>query len=343
MKTIKQLLIFALVCNVFTLFAQQKVALHSNGVTTIFGGSNPFTDAYNAASSGDTIYLPGGNLPLPVTIDKGLVIIGAGHFPDSTAVTTPTILNGSITISQNAQNLHLEGVLLDGSISFTNNHKVDNVKIKRCKFVSLVYNGNGTTACENNEISECIIADNIVLSNCKTSVISNCIIAGKITNGSNMGISNNILFYDFYPYGYAEHVTFINVDNSLISNNIIFRIYGDFFHSSCELNTFQNNIFKFVPTFGSNVFTNNYNNIDLSTFFINQSVNGFDYLQDYHLVNPALYLGNDGTQVGIYGGLYPFKGGSVPVNPHFQTKNIAPTTDNNGDLNIQIKVEAQDN
>jgi hypothetical protein len=47
--------------------------------------------------------------------------------------------------------------------------------------------------------------------------------------------------------------------------------------------------------------------------------------------------------VGIYGGLFPYKEGAVPLNPHISLKNIAPQTDVNGDLNIQLKVNAQDN
>lgn len=78
------------------------------------------------------------------------------------------------------------------------------------------------------------------------------------------------------------------------------------------------------------------------TVFINQSGNIFDYNQDYHLVDPATYLGIDNTEVGIYGGMYPIKDGAVPQNPHIQTKSVAPITDVNGDLQIEIQVEAQE-
>lgn len=49
--------------------------------------------------------------------------------------------------------------------------------------------------------------------------------------------------------------------------------------------------------------------------------------------------------MGIYGGLpnYTFKEGCVPFNPHIISKTIAPNTDVNGHLNINIKVGAQDN
>ncbi len=338
MKTLKQLLVISMVLSTFTLFAQKKVALHSNGVTTIFGGANPFTDAYNAASTGDTIYLPGGTLPCPAIINKGLIVFGAGHYPDSTTATLPTLLIGDLTISENADNLYLEGFELSGSITFTANHKVDFVKIKRCKFVALTYSGNYVTACISNEITECVITGNISLSNAESCLIGNCIIHANIYNGFNVAILNNIFFVS-YPYDYI----FDNVDNSFISNNIIFKENVNTIHHNCESDVFQNNVFSIVPPEGSNSFTGNYNSVAISPLFVNQSGTTFNYTHNYHLVNPTSYLGTDATQVGIYGGFHPYKGGSVPVNPHFQTKSIAPTTDNNGDLNIQIQVEAQDN
>jgi hypothetical protein len=45
----------------------------------------------------------------------------------------------------------------------------------------------------------------------------------------------------------------------------------------------------------------------------------------------------------MYGGSFPYKAGAVPINPHIVTKIIAPQTDVNGDLNINITVGAQDN
>lgn len=69
----------------------------------------------------------------------------------------------------------------------------------------------------------------------------------------------------------------------------------------------------------------------------------FNYAHNYHLKSPTTYLGTDGTEVGIYGGTFPYKEGSVPRNPHIQLKNIASKTDDNGSLQIEIQVEAQDN
>ena len=68
------------------------------------------------------------------------------------------------------------------------------------------------------------------------------------------------------------------------------------------------------------------------------------YTYNLHLRpnSPLHNAGTDGTDIGIYGGLFPWKEGSVPFNPHIQTKTIGNITDGNGNLQINIKVKAQD-
>jgi hypothetical protein len=336
MKTM-YLLSFLLVVG-FTSIAQQKVALNRNGTTQIYGGANPFNDAYLAASSGDTIYLPGGNLPYPGVIDKSLVIIGAGHYPNATVATNKTVLNGSLTINENADNLHLEGIEITGTLGFSNNHKVDGVVIKRCRVNIIGYSGNGSTPCINNTIRECVINSYIDFSNAKSLLFSNNIIGSYIANGSELGISNNIFLAS------GGIIIFNTISNSSISNNIVFQqSMGYYFQNNCTLSTFSNNIITGITPAESNIFVNNYYSIAIAGLFVNQTGNTFDYTHDYHLANPTTYLGLDGNQVGIYGGLFPFKESALPVNPNIISKVIAPQTNASGELNIQLQVKAQTN
>lgn len=320
-------------------FSQQKVALHSNGTTTIFGGSNPFTDAYNASANGDTIYLPGGNIPFPTTIDKGIVIIGAGFYPDSTTATNPTVSNAiTLLIGENADNLYMEGFEVNGAINFATSANIDNVVLKRLRFKSMSYLGTGNL-CENHIVCECVITGDVNLLNCKSSMISNCIIDGRISNGIEMGISNNLLLYNSPA---ISLYTINNVDNSYFSNNILLKPNNSLVGST-ELSTFEKNVYGFIPAVGSNTFVNNYEGVTLASIFVNYNGLLFNYSENYQLVNAPLYTGTDGSEVGIYGGFFPYKTAAVPQNPHIQTKNIAPTTDANGDLQIQIQVQAQNN
>lgn len=317
--------------------AQTQTALVSNGVTTMFGSATQFADAYNAAADGDTIYLPGGPIAA-VTIDKSIAIYGAGYHPDSTQATSATYLTGGITFHQNADSASITGVEVNGGISTYYNHKVDYLTISRCNFKSLGFSGNATTPCEHVTVKECIIRGSINLQNATRCNISNNIVETSVSSGSDNAIYNNIFLYD-KTSGWTTYYLFNGVNNSHIANNIIFEHHA---LSGSSTNSLENNIFRNTPSGGTNIFTNNYYNVDLSTVFVNQTGNVFDFAHDYNLVAPATYQGFDGTEIGIYGGLHPFKDGGLPNNPHIQTKSFAIQTDSNGKLQIEIKVAAQD-
>lgn len=343
MKKVKQLLMIVLLSNTFALFAQQKVALHSNGNTTIFSSTNPFIDAYNASATGDTIYLPGGSFTPPANFDKTLAVYGAGHYVDSSLVTGKTFINGNITLKENADGFHLEGLEINGIVTFYNNESVNNVVITWCK-INNTFNvtGNLTNPSSNLSLIGNVFMQNIYLENAQTVLLSNNIIKSFMSSKGNM-INNNIIM-SYIPDYYAGNYLFYG-DNNTINNNIIFWNDANNARVNGHGNVFQNNLYVVsAPNYGTNpTALNNYTGIPQADIFINQTGVEFDYTHDYHLQEPVTYLGTDGTQVGIYGGTFPYKEGAVPSNPHFQFKNIAPTTDINGDLNIQIQVEAQDN
>jgi hypothetical protein len=115
----------------------------------------------------------------------------------------------------------------------------------------------------------------------------------------------------------------------------------DFYQSTN--NQVQNNLFTNTPDLSGNTLTGNYFNVLQANVFMNYGNDGFKYSYNFHLKNPASYLGTDATQVGVYGSATPFKEGSVPVNPHIQTKSIAEQTNAEGKIPVQIKVAAQNN
>jgi hypothetical protein len=338
MKSLFNLSLLAMLFAGLSLSAQPKTALHSNGSTTIFEGPLQFTNAYNAAVDGDTIYLPGGTFSNIPILNKSLTVFGAGIHPDSTSATAKTVLLGDLVIQQDADNSSLIGIQVTGGIYTSTNHKVDNLTISRCMFNELIIYGNQSNPCNFLLVRECIIEAEANLSNASFSTITNSFLQGIVRNGVNNAILNNILMLNTY-----WDPTLVNVDNSSIANNIIFK-QNDLYEAmaGCDNNTLANNVFADVNTVGTNTFTNNYEEVDLSGVFVNQSGLTFDFTQDYHLVDPGLYTGNDNTQVGVYGGLYPFKDGSLPQNPHIRFKNIAPQTDGSGNLSIEIEVGAQD-
>ena len=114
------------------------------------------------------------------------------------------------------------------------------------------------------------------------------------------------------------------------------------FYSDVVGNNVLNNVFTIMPTVGSNTFSNNFNNVDLDTVFeIVPPVNQFGYDVNYTLLASAqsAFLGTDGTQVGIYGGTFPFKLNSVPTNPSITSKDIAQQTNDNGELAVDVTLK----
>jgi hypothetical protein len=349
MKTIKQILLLILLLSPFVLFAQQKVALQSNGVTSFFAGASPFSDAYNAAVDGDTIYLPGGTFSTP-TINKRIVVYGIGHHPDSSAVMGETIITGSINLNSESAKSHFEGLKLNGGFNYYG--IADSIVVKRCYLTSISF---GNYASVGTQIIENVIVGSINGGTSVNTVIANNIIkktgSNVISNFANQAwIHNNIIVGTGSYANYASYYIFSGIIDCLFDNNIILNEGSGSSYSinnvispSLSNNTFKNNIFNANPSVSLNIWENNSFGISSDTIFINYTGLVFDYAEDFHLLNPTVYVGTTGNEIGIYGGYTPAKAGMNPANPHFQLKNIAIETDENGELNIQIQVEAQDN
>ncbi len=332
----------AIISSVISLNAQ-RVALHSASGVQYFWGTTGLASAYTAASAGDTIYLPGGAFTPPANFEKSLSIFGAGHYIDSALVTGKTFINGDVVLKENADGFYLEGLEVTGKISFVNNESVNNVVIKRCKVNGVVeVIGDLSNPSQNIALIGNILIASVNLSNAQVVLVSNNIIQTGI-EGINGNIINNNVFISRYGNGLYEN---FRGNNNKLSNNIIVLCGSYGITTDGQFgNEYRNNLITCVtPGYGASpTLIGNYTNIDQTSIFVNQIGNLFNYTHNYHLQNSATYLGTDGTEVGIYGGNFPYKDGAVPSNPHFQLNNIAPLTDENGNLNIQIKVEAQDN
>lgn len=318
--------------------AQKSVALHSNGTTTIFGGDTPLTAAYDAAITGDTLYVSGGNFVAPTTIDKGLIIIGAGYDIDSTAVTgrtyiySSTINAGRIIIGSNASNLYIEGMEFQGGLA-KSDPDITGFTLIRLKIADLSFINTGTIP-TNASIIQCEIPGNFNIQGVTNSIISSCILRNRIFNSDTNVFKNNVITVN-NGFGTLSNCTAnIFMNNIFTSNNLV----SD---GGCSYNNFQYNIFaQSNPSLQSGATDlNNYKGVDMATVFVDLAGSNF------HLLSEAstIYLGDDGTEVGLYGGPLPFKEGAVPINPHISQKSIQTTTDSNGFLNISFTVEAQQN
>jgi len=327
------LLLFA---SIFTLIAQNLIAVQNGGVPKFF---TLLQEAVNNAQNGDTIFIPGGGFD-GVTINKKIHLIGVGHHPDSTNVTARTIIP-YISLESGADNGSLTGIYFPSTINIvygninTNINIIQNISgysISRC-YISKIYDG--------------AIAANFTF--------NENIIGFLSINGSNISLNNNLIYNSLsVQYGLVKNNIFLftngNLYNCLVENNIFNSIFS---YNSSSKSIFHNNV-----KYGVNGILSEYNiqgsgnfldDVTLQSIFVNfdpttmTSGEGV-YKADFHLLpnSPYKNAGRDGTDIGIYGGAFPWKDGSIPSNPHFQTIKIGPKTDTNGSLNVKIKVAAQD-
>ena len=311
--------------SVMALSAQsvQTATLQKDDGVQVFYGADALNYAVDAAQDGNTIYLSAGNFNGAYSLSKSIKIIGCGGFNENDAKNT--IIRG-LNILRNgtySNYLELEGFIVKGSTQIRQSSMVKMSKIyfqNSCDFLD-----NGS----NIEISGSLIPDylNFNGSSLSNTNISNCIITRLtygVSNISTVLVSNSII----YDINWGDY-------NISLQNNII---------AANQYNSFPNSVYNNIFT-GADNFPNvtnqsgNWENVGLSGLFVNQPENKWDPTYDYHLKNPANYVGTDGTQVGIYGGLFPWN--TVPSNPQITESKVNPVTTNDGKLNFQIKAEAQ--
>ncbi|CAG5082511.1 hypothetical protein [Parvicella tangerina] len=326
--------------------SQKVVTLISGGNHAFYKGSNPYQSAYNDAVDGDTIILPGGTFNA-FSIDKGITILGDGYRPDSTTANDRTTVNGAFTIYENADNVHFEGIYFNNNITVQNNHKADSITLKRCEIDgSITFTGTRSTSCHSPKIIESIIRGSINLSNTYNALVSNCIIEVSVLHAYDAAIRNNIFLGSggYLGYPYYDNAAIYYGETSLVANNIFYADAGVGIMDNTSYYLIQNNVFVItLGTYTNNTVTSNYQGQTQSGLFVN-NVSGatYDYSSDFNLQLPGVYLGDDGTQCGIYGGLHPFKEGGLPFHPHYIEQTIDGFTDPSGMINVDIKVSAQD-
>lgn len=322
--------------------AQQVAALHSTAGEAMYYGASSFVQAYNDATDGDTLYLSGGSFTPPSLVDKGVLIFGAGYHPEYTTATLPTQISANFNIGVNADNLYLEGLLISASVQSINTGGLSGVSIRRCRIEGgLNVIGTGTNS--NFGVTECVIDGLVDLSALNNSSFTNSFFGNRVISGSGNLLSNN-LFFRTSTSSSSDKVLF-NIQNTTVVNCIF--VANSSYHvttSGSVGNIFENNVFTTSNVgFGTApILNNNYFNYAMDEVFVDFSAATFSFDDDYHLQQPDVLPGNDGTQVGVYGGLFPLKEGGIPMNPHISNKTISGTTNASGQLEVEVTVEAQD-
>ncbi|MBR1520873.1 MAG: hypothetical protein IJ635_06520 [Bacteroidaceae bacterium] len=318
------------------------VLQHGDDVKT-FTGTTAFKEAMDAAESGDLISLSAGVFQF-VDITKAVKIQGVGYVQDEENGRYRTTLdllykggdNSFINIPENEEGLYVEGVYFSSNTN--RNVRAQGVLnqfvFKNCYFGSLRFGyGMGRFESEMGLIENCkigrLMTGNVknlsinnsvinffTISDDDTPSINHCVITDQITSYG-AGLFQNSLLHKLAPKSTDQYY-----------NNVILHV-----SNSTDLIT---------PNIQGNIIYTTGQEDEYCSYFQDPTHgNTFDVSYDYKLTDEAasMYISNDGTQVGIYGGEKPFT--DVPSNPQITAKQIATQSDADGKLSVKITVEAQ--
>jgi hypothetical protein len=319
--------------------------------------------AHDAASIGDTLLVYGSTTNYgSLTIKKRIVLIGAGYYPNNqfgNATSFSSISLDSLTGVSGASNSEISGIYCE---SITSNIICNHVNIHRNKMNHWISLNNH--ACKNWKIFNNIFvqystnsyyhnAINGIGNSINTLISNNIFIENKYISNANSStlITNNLFITGNNSYGSGSY-SFKSCSNSTITNNIFYqrKTTED---ASCSQNTLSNNIGYGTAAIVTGTNMGGNNSIADPKFILVGTNQGFDYSDNYALQasSPALNAGSDGTDIGIYGGSFPFPHGygntyryapmpNVPIimNLNLNTTNIPQNTN----LNFTIKARKGD-
>ena len=305
-------------------FAQTQTAtLQHAGNISAFTGPDAFAEAHAAAEDGDTITLSSGNFN-SCNITKAITLHGAGIVPDTLGI-TPTRISGNFDISNTNDSLFL---IVEG-IDFSFNYLWYRQAIYRAKFIRCHFNGyefNSDSHLFDVQFINCLINTDFfsVRSSSNSVMLINCVIRGLYNWGNSTLVFNSII----NMYGYSSSSN-LHLYNCIVGNAN--QIYG----------TRAYNCIQVGSAFSSVETTDCLAVESYSDVFENWEGN-FAVDADYSLKEEIAsgFLGNDGTEVGIFGGMMPFNPRPSYLISYRCT--VASRTTVDGKLSVDVEVVTGD-
>jgi hypothetical protein len=335
MKTLKAslLTIVILLMTVVAIQAQTIRVVDNNPNAP--SGENVFStiqEAHDAADPGDILHIVGSNTTYAgANLSKSLTILGDGMNPDPELDTHFNSRTGTLTFSNQLDaisEIHIRG--LETSITLTGNTEFGVVEIKNNIIGSVSASSTSisvnTLRITNNVISSFSVRNASVLNNVVTNassttgsqVINNLFIAGGLS-GSGSIINNNIFFGGSVSGG---------LSTSTLNFNLITGNNNNEFPIGENGNTGSNNLYGVNPQF-----------IDLP---LNGGSWNFDWDPRLQEGSPAIGAGSEGTDMGVFGGSFPFNalinpGGPLP---YIRVLNTSGVIQPGQDLLIEVEAVA---
>jgi len=322
--------------------------LNHNDTISSYYGYSALQEAHAAAVDGDVITLSAGSFGA-VNITKGITLRGAGMGVGDSA--EPTVIVGDFKFDITGldgvnKKLSIEGIYSNHNIGFERGY-VDtysscdywNICFTKCRFKSLdtydyIYYGSrrGRASLKNCTFLHCYIADNFTFDWDTTCAFINCYISKPWMNGA---------VYDFQNCVILDRNE-NTLQNSTFTNCIIYSTTTDENYKYNVNNTAKNCVV--VNEANINLLANiadNSNKVVTSLADVFQNYRG-TYADNvtFELTDAAKaqYLGLDGTEIGMYGGVLAFD--PNPSTPRITKCVVAPKSTAAGKLKVTITVSA---
>ena len=310
--------------------AQNQVATlqHNGSITGVFYGQNAFVSAYNASIDGDIITLSSGTFT-KCDISKSIIVHGAGSIADTVTNVLPTIIPDEIKLLHS--DVTIEGVCFTGSIACSyNGPNLNNLRFIKCN-INYIHNTYGyhTSIMTNFHFVNCIIKQFGSWNFRGTSII-NCVIRytaydhPDIFNPTN--IYNSVILFS----------TDLPINNLIAYNSIISTASGNIvtnctFNNCIGIETGETLLFE-GQTAQNIMEVDSYDDV-FETF---DGTVSYDNI--YQLKNDIAtsFLGNDGTEVGVYGGMMPYC--TRPNYMIIKSCNVAGRTNEENKLSVEIEL-----
>ena len=354
---------------------QTTVALlNHEGTISTFYGSEALVQAHKAAAHGDVITLSGGAFTAPSSWTKAVTLRGAGCYAGADNSREVTYIGNEFKLAIPVEietTMTIEGINFKSTFNF--NTKVRNTAFLKCYFyqmASVCRNTNfyNCVISENMEISasandladinfvNCYVKDYRNTSSYASIKLTNCVVyfsnfARNFSSGGSMDRNSSLSQY-------ATYRNCIFLGNRTISNSSVRMDYN--IHATCTATHCLSCYCMYTPAvdtdvetkdaiYDYNIFDNMGNNTNKyldnepiveaikSVFKTYNGTNGFSFNEFYELTDEAkaMYIGSDGTQIGLHGGI----GFSlIPSTLQITKCEVAPRSTTDGKLSVKIEV-----
>ena len=332
----KLLSLLSMLCMSMVVFAQNTlVATLSHGEdVTMYYGVYALQSAMKAAVSGDIINLSGGGFQA-TDITKGVTLRGTG-IDDA----TPSYISGNFTInvaSDDANRLSMEGIRCTGTITMSGTFS--NACFLKCKLNQFSYASNSNI--QNTSFVNCkIIGNYFYLQGSSTVTFFNSYVGGFWNNAEEKASASFInclilTYHESWKIGGFDRAFYIR--SSILYNCIIYRTGSDL--QSLPNTTLAINCVAINSPgiFGS---CQNCSYAASAEAVFTDFTGSYSDTQTFKLSDEAKtkYLGTDGTEVGMHGGMMPYD--STPSYPQITKMKVANRTTADGKLSVEIEVSA---